>query len=309
MRPAMFAVAARGEAFTLATIAAARGGPRRPGAQMVVTADQAWGFLSGGCIEEDVVGHARRTLADRQSRRLRYGRGSPYIDMRLPCGGTIDVLIQYVGAADADLARLRELGDARRPALWRDDAAGRRCVAGDAESDENSVLCRYEPSQQLLVVGSDPYALAIAALGQMTGWETLLLAPFGPARAPPHGIACDRRPLAISLADRRLDRWTAVAVATHDLELDEAALVPALRADTGYVGVLGARSKIPDRQRRLLAAGVPAPDIDRLHAPIGLPIDGHAPWEVAVAVIAEIVAERAARQRSVASVARQHAAA
>jgi len=81
-------------------------------------------------------------------------------------------------------------------------------------------------------------------------------------------------------------------VATHDAELDHAALAKALPSAAFYVGALGARRRLPDRQAWLAAAGLAEADIARLRAPIGLDIGGKAPWEVAIAVLAEITAEQ-----------------
>jgi xanthine dehydrogenase accessory factor len=87
IRPRMFEAADRGESFALATIVAADGGPRPPGAQMVITETASWGYLSGGCIEDDVAVNAREVIGDGRPRTLVYGEGSPFIDIRLPCGG------------------------------------------------------------------------------------------------------------------------------------------------------------------------------------------------------------------------------
>src|SRR5439155_13045524 len=92
-----------------------------------------------------------------------------------------------------------------------------------------------------------------------------------------------------------LDPWTAVAVATHEAELDHAALTEALPSDAFYVGALGARRRVPERLAWLQGEGISEGDIARLRAPIGLDIGGKAPWEVAVAVLAEIIAVRYSR--------------
>src|SRR3546814_1995694 len=89
----MFAAADEGLSFALATIVAADGGPRPVGAQMVVTETDSWGFLSGGCIESDVARNGREVIRDGRVRTLVYGKGSPFIDITLPCGGRIDVEI------------------------------------------------------------------------------------------------------------------------------------------------------------------------------------------------------------------------
>jgi xanthine dehydrogenase accessory factor len=111
--------------------------------------------------------------------------------------------------------------------------------------------------------------------------------------SPPFaGVVYRRDDPAPALREIGLDSWTAVAVATHDADLDQAALVEALPSPAFYVGALGARRRLPERLAGLRAAGLSEGDIARLRAPIGLSIGGKAPWEVAVAVVAEITAER-----------------
>ncbi len=292
MRPPMFDAADSGKPFALATIVEADGGPRPVGSQMVVTADAAWGFLSGGCVEADVALHGRAVLADKAPRTLVYGRGSPFIDIRLPCGGRIEVMIECVDADDGALAQLRELSSRRVPALWESDGRERRCLPGDEAPrplQDRDFRRIYQPRQRLLVVGSDPFALAMAGIGVLVGWETTLLAPFGPADEPPVGVRCDRRPIGVALEEIAPDPWTAIAVATHDLAADQDVLVPALRSSAGYVGVLGSRRRLPERVLELRRAGLTESEISRLRAPIGLAIGARSPWEVAIAVTGEIV--------------------
>jgi len=293
VRPRMFAAAEAGQPFALATIVDADGGPRPLGSQMVVTADAAWGFLSGGCIEDDVALHARAALADGAPRTLVYGRGSPFIDMRLPCGGRIEVMVERVSADDPALARLRELTARRVPALWESDGRRRSCAPeydGRATRPSLSLRRVYQPQQRLIVVGTDPFALATASMGAQIGWDTTLLSPFGPAAEPPVEVRCDRRPVAAALEELAPDAWTAIAVVTHDLAADQEALAPALRSSAGYVGVVGSRRRLPERIEGLRRAGLTEAEIERLRAPIGLPIRAQSPWEVAVAVAGEIVA-------------------
>lgn len=292
IRPHMFAAADRGEPFALATIVAADGGPRPIGAQMVVTQGDSWGFLSGGCIEDDVALNARAAIADGKLRRLIYGEGSPFVDIRLPCGGRIEVAIERVEVGDEAVAELKRFTRERRPAVWASDGARRSSQPVDDAPADAPIRKHYDPVQRLVVVGSDPFALAIGGMGRTVDWDVTLLSPFGPSDAAPFDLACDRRALDEALDDIELDRWTAVAVATHDLDLDERALIPALRSQAGYVGVLGSRRKLPDRIERLAAAGLSQAQIERLRAPIGLAIPARSPWEVAVSVIAEVIAAR-----------------
>jgi len=276
-RPALRAAAAAGHAAALATIVGLEGGGPRPvGTQMVIAGDAVSGFLSGGCLEADVVGHARSVLDDGAPRRLVYGEGSPWPDIRLLCGARIEVQLECIPPDDRAILALLELTDARAPAPW--PGAFRRL---------------YQPAVRLIVIGADPTALAIAMLGARIGCETTLVRPRGPAEPPPiAGAAYSRDDPDEALAYIGLDPWTAVAVATHDAELDHAALAVALPSKAFYVGALGARRRVPDRIDGLRRSGLSDADIGRLRAPIGLDLGGKAPWEVAVAVLAEITVTR-----------------
>lgn len=288
MRPRMAEFRAAGRAFALATITAADGGPRPVGAQMLVDGSGTYGFLSGGCIEADVALHGAAVLDDGTPRTLVYGHGSPFIDIRLPCGGRIEVLIERVMPDDPALAALLALTAARRPALWRTDGRIRHCA--EALEPVRAPRARlYLPPLRLVVIGQDPFALAIADAGAQAGWATTLVSPFGPNLPPPLPVAYRRDGAAHALASIAPDRWTAVAIATHDLDLDEEGLIKALRSEAGYVGVMGSRRKLAERMVRLRAAGLDDWALARICAPIGLSIGAASPREVAVAVVAEIV--------------------
>jgi xanthine dehydrogenase accessory factor len=295
-RPAMRLARAAGETLALATIVALDGGGPRPvGTQMTVGQSQASGFLSGGCLEGDVVSHAAAVLAEGAPRRLVYGEGSPWPDIRLLCGARIEVQLERIAPDDAATQILLDLMQARVPALWLSDGTRRACGPADAppRAWQGAFKRPHDPVCRLIVLGSDPTALAIAALGAQAGCETTLVRPRGPTEPPPlTGVAYSRSEPAQALDAIGLDPWTAVAVATHDAELDHAALAKALPSAAFYVGALGARRRLPERQAWLAAAGLAEAGIARLHAPIGLDIGGKAPWEVAIAVLAEITAER-----------------
>ena len=262
---------------------------------MVIAEAVVSGFLSGGCLEADVAGHAQEVLADGAARRLVYGEGSPWPDIRLLCGARIEVQLERIMPDDEAARRLFALCDARAPAIWLSDGTRRVCEPPTSEPQAWPGALRklYEPVPRLIVLGADPTALAIAALGAQAGFETSLVRPKGPLDAPPlAGVAYRREEPAQALAAIGLDPWTAVAVATHDAELDHAALMAALPSAAFYVGALGARRRVPDRQTWLRDAGLHNTHIARLHAPIGLDLGGKSPWEVAIAVLGEITALR-----------------
>ncbi|HEY8615716.1 XdhC family protein [Phenylobacterium sp.] len=303
VRPALRAARDAGLPMVLATLVRVDGGgPRPPGTQMAFADGIVAGYFSGGCVEGDVAGHAADTLADGRPRSLVYGEGSPWPDIRLLCGARIEIVLERVAADDAALAELLSAERERRAVVWVSDGEARAC-APDLEPRPDATVVRiYDPVPRLVVVGGDPTALAIAELGVRSGFETTLVRPKGPAAPPPiYGLAYRREEPAEALAALGLDPWTAVAVATHDLETDQDALRAALTSRAGYVGLLGARARLPERLARLRATGVSESAIARLHAPIGLDIGGKAPFEVAVSVVGEIMALRYARSNGNAS--------
>lgn len=292
-RPALAAALSRGPAALATIIALGGGGPRPVGAQMVFGENIVSGFLSGGCIEADVELHARACLEDGAPRRLIYGEGSPWPDIRLLCGARIEILVERIAPGDTAARTLLDLATARAPAFWITDGVRRLCVEEPQATWPGAFERAYDPRPRLIVLGGDPTALAVASLGAQSGFEAVLVRPKGPAEPPPlPGVAYRREAAEEALTAIGLDAWTAVAICGHDLDLDHAALTAALPSPAPYVGLLGARRRLPERIARLRASGLTDRDLAKLRAPIGLDLGGKAPFEVAVAVIGEIMATR-----------------
>ena len=277
--------------LALATLTAVEGGGPRPvGTQMV---------FAGGCVESDVADHAFACLADGEPRTLVYGEGSPWPDIQLLCGARIEIFVERVAADDPALAALMAAETERRPVVWVSDGRRRAVLPPSAIVWDGAVAKAYDPVPRLVVFGADPTAMAIAALGAQSGLETTLVRPKGPETPPPlPGVAYRRDEPQAALDAIGADAWTAVAIATHNIDMDREALAAALPSDAGYVGLLGARKRLAERLAPLRAAGLSEVRIQQLHAPIGLDIGGKAPWEVAVSVIGEIVALRHSRVES-----------
>ena len=303
VRPTLRQVREAGLSCTLATLIAVEGGGPRPvGTQMVFAPKSARGgsvagYFSGGCVESDVADHAAGCLADGEPRTLVYGEGSPWPDIQLLCGARIEIFLERVAPDDAALSELLAAHAERRPTVWVSDGVTRHCAEGLSPWPGARVARPYEPTPRLIVVGGDPTALAIAQLGAQSEFETTLVRPKGPPVGPPiPGVGYSRAEPLEAFADIGVDPWTAIAIATHDLETDRAALRAALPSAASYVGLLGARRRIADRLAPLRADGAPESAFGKLRAPIGLDIGGKAPWEVAVSVIGEIMAIRYARE-------------
>lgn len=291
LRPAMARATAAARPFALATVYDADGGPRGVGAQMVITDDESWGFVSGGCVESDITLHGRAVLRDMEPRHLVYGRGSRWSDISLPCGGRLDLLVEPVAPDDPAISALLDACRQRRTVRYQSDGQT-RCCHVTATPGQWVINQTFAPAQRLITIGSDPIALAIAVMGARLGWHSILVWPGGPQATPGLGFEhCSRDPQT-ALANLLPDAQTAVAIATHDLDIDDAAIAAALASDAGYIGVLGARRRIPDRLQRLRGSGVSDDQARRLHMPIGLALGARTPWEIAVSVTGQIIAER-----------------
>lgn len=306
MREALLAAPALPERFAIATLIEVDGSaPRDVGAQMIVTEDECWGFLSGGCIEADVARHAREAMVQGAPRMLRYGEGSPWIDIKLACGSGISVLVEPVAADEPAVAMLLDGWRQRHPVMWSSDGITRSAAFSDeahADAWDGARYTRlFTPPLRLVLIGEDGAALTPAALAQAMGWEVVLIAPSGPDAAPIADLAYSRGDPATALAAIAPDRWTAIAVLSHDRENDERGLAAALRSEAFYVGAIGARVRLDARIARLRGHGVSDAQIARLKAPIGIYGFGKAPREVALSLVAEVAQAfhaRAAAARS-----------
>src|SRR3954466_7041795 len=107
VRPTLREAVDAGKSCALVTLFSVEGGgPRPPGTQMLFAEDLVTGFLSGGCVEGDVAGHAARTLEDGEPRVLVYGEGGPWPDIRLLCGARIELLVEKIEPNDPAAVKL-----------------------------------------------------------------------------------------------------------------------------------------------------------------------------------------------------------
>ena len=305
VRPALAAAMAAGRPAVLATLFKVEGSaPRGPGAQMLFDGNLASGYFSGDCIEGDVAAHAAEVLADGQPQRLHYGMGSPWIDIRLRCGGALHVLVERIAADSAAAQELLACAAERRPCIWSSDGSDQRIEPGlgpllTLTEPPLRLARRFDPPRRLIVSGGDPGALALARLAGEGGFETILIRPDGPESLPPFPVArYSREPVETALAAIGPDRWTAFVGATHEDHHDLAACLFALRHDAAWTGMIGAKSRASARLAALEAAGASADELARLHLSPGIPGLGKAPWEVATGILAEVMqAMNPARER------------
>ncbi len=170
---------------------------------------------------------------------------------------------------------------------------------GEVHGTELSVHVRsFAALPQMLIFGAIDFSAALARLAAEVGYAVTIADPREPfIRSPRFARRAEVQvawPQDV-LAERRLGPRDAILVFSHDSKLDEPALLAALSTGAGYVGALGSRRTTAERSRRLLEAGLDRRSLERLHAPCGLDLGGATPEEVAVSVLAEIIAARTGR--------------
>ncbi len=307
IRPALAAALAAGRPAALATLYQVEGSaPRGPGAQMLFDGARASGYFSGDCIEGDVALHAAQVLADGEPRRLHYGTGSPWIDIRLRCGGALYILLERIAPDSAAAAALLAAARDRRQCLWSSDGTEQWVSDGtgapllSCTGSPPRVARRFDPPRRLIVSGGDPGALALARLAAEAQFETILLRPGGPESPPPFaGVTYLREEPSEALPRLRPDRWTAYVGATHEDHHDLGGCLQALRHGAGYVAMIGAKSRAEGRLAALRAAGAGEDELARLRLSPGIAGLGKAPWEVATGILAEVMqALNPARERA-----------
>lgn len=268
----------------LAVITAVQGtGWRRPGAMMCLWRDgRMAGQLTGGCVEADLALHVDDVFDGTGPVTLRYGAGSPFIDIRLPCGGGLDITLFPVG----DTRALRDmtclgLGRVRTALRFRPDGAIGLEPAGRTGWRGVDFVAARMPEMQFLVFGQGEDAGMFTRIATSAGYR-VVRAPVGDAVDLDNPDGGD----ILLLADAR----TAVLTFHHDHEEDIAIIAAALRGPACYVGALGSLRVAARRLQLLQAAGIGPDRLARLHAPVGLIPSTRDARGLALSILAEIVA-------------------
>jgi xanthine dehydrogenase accessory factor len=306
IRPALAAALGAGRPAVLATLFKVEGSaPRGPGAQMLFDGAQASGYFSGDCIEGDVARHAAQVLASGEPRLLHYGMGSPWIDIRLRCGGALHVLVERIVPGSIAAQDLLGHAKARQQCIWSSDGSDQRVIIGDGPlltltDDPLRIARRFDPPRRLIISGGDPGALALAKLAAEAQLKTVLIRPGGPESPPPFPVARYlREEPGDALPLIGIDRWTAYVGATHEDHHDLSGCLYALQHGAAYTAMIGAKVRAAGRLGALEAAGASKEELARLHLSPGIAGLGKSPWEVAIGILAEVLqAMNPARERA-----------
>lgn len=323
-----------GEQIALATVIKVDGSaPRGEGAKMAITRDgKIVGSVSGGCVESAVAEAAKDVIESGTPCIARYGINRNMMwDIGLSCGGAIDVFIEPLPELlpDAEPSRVsaictivrgpknvgqKILVQDGKPSGGRFEDGTLESSVGpaaqgliDAEQSRTLSLGEYEvfvdvnvPQARAVLIGAVHIAVALSAMASQAGFSVTVI--------DPRSALCnrDRFPAAALVVDWPqdalpkivFDENTYVAVLTHDEKFDDPTLLHVLPTRARYIGAIGSRKTQALRRKRLIDAGI-APDIvSRLHGPIGLDIGAQSPEEIAVAILAEMIAAKYNRSGS-----------
>ncbi|WP_031555128.1 XdhC family protein [Parvularcula oceani] len=268
------------------------GGVRAPGALFAVRGDGAMaGYVSNGCVDADIAEQALGALAEEAPRRLRYGEGSPFTDVRLPCGGAVEVLIAPHPCREELEAALSALHSRSPVGLhFPPDGTVAHARAGAAE---NGFAAQLLPRLRLRVVGRGAEPVALMRVARAAGFALSCWSPDEDVLAEAGRLGAEERHALLTpqrLPEEADDPRTAVVLLFHDHDWEPPVLAQALAGRAFYIGALGSRRAQAARRQALEEMGVEEAMIGRLHGPIGLvPSLRDAP-AVAVSILAEIIA-------------------
>lgn len=289
--------ALRGERTALVTITDVIGSSSRAlGTHLAVSETGAFhGSLSGGCVEAAVVAEAQRIITNAQAEMIRFGTGSRFIDIRLPCGGGLDLF--FVPGPPIEVLRhvLECLGQRRSVSLYL-APDGQISATPSASADETgwidrTFLAKHDADLKLMLVGHGEEMVALAGLANTFGAEVCALSPddFVVQAIADKGLASRRLKMPERSPELVSDARTAVVFVFHDHDWEPDLLVQALEGDAFYVGAMGSRRTHGRRMDALRERGVPEASISRIAAPIGLIPATRDPDTLALSILSQIV--------------------
>ena len=271
----------------VASVAIEGGAAREVGSLAVVCASGAMtGYLSNGCIDRDIVLQGLEALEAGQVRHIRYGAGSPYMDLKLPCGGALELVID----PQPDLAAL----EAAHAALQARQAAELSfdIDRGLVPDSDGPLLFRYAPKPALVLTGRGTIFRTTAALATSMEFDLHLVSPDEVDLDSLAGLGAVSARL-MTTPDRSpqlpVDRYTAVLLLFHDHEWEQAIVLAAAPKEPFFLGALGSMKTQARRLKALEDSGADAALCALVRGPIGLVPSLRSASQIAVSALAEVI--------------------
>jgi xanthine dehydrogenase accessory factor len=279
--------------------------PRPVGSIMALAEDGAVvGSVSGGCIEDDLIARYSRAHGDGvmptgAPALVKYGITADEAHrFGLPCGGTLELLLEYDPDAESLQTLVAALEEGRlmqRTVRLADGAVALAEAISPAELliDGTELVNTFGPEYRMLLIGAGQLAEYLATMAKFSGFAVTLCDPrteYHTAWTLP-GVAITTEMPDDAVVAFKPDRRTCVVALTHDPKLDDLALLEALQSEAFYVGAIGSRRNAEARRERMIEHFEQTEQsLARLRGPIGIYIGSKTPPEIAVSVMAEILA-------------------
>ena len=322
-----------GQKAWLATVVKTWGSSPRPVGSLLCYNErgQVAGSLSGGCIEEDLLEKlSRGEVATDKPEVMLYGANQEESErFGLPCGGQLHIVVE----PQIDRRRLPLFQTicnrlAERECIERrvDIATGETWVEekerysqlkfiGEFENtdtpDERFLVQTYGPRYQLFLIGAGQVSMYLAQMAQMLDYHVVVC---DPREAMIEQWAVEGAQLINDMPDDAVrkyadDYFSAIIALTHDPRIDDMGLMEALTTESFFIGAMGSTRTSAKRRERLIQLDLSNEQVDRLHAPVGLPLGSKTPAEIAIAILAQLTALRSNKDHIIEADFRQKAAA
>ena len=280
-----------GRRCVLAVIAEIEGpSARAVGAMMAVSeAGEYAGYVSNGCVDADIAQHALTALDGDAPRRVRYGAGSPYLDIRLPCGGAVEVVFVANPEPPVIHSALEKLNDRRSVALAVTEG-GRLHIAQTEGAPAQTPAITYAPPLQIAIAGRGEETVSLARLACAARYEVTVYSPDEEVINASAGAGAKAKRLQ-SISDVPAfpdDPWSAIVCLFHDHEWETDLLASAVKTSAFYIGAMGSRRTQEARLEELRSRGVDEEALARIRGPIGLIPSTRDASKLAISVLAEI---------------------
>jgi xanthine dehydrogenase accessory factor len=294
---------AQGRGVLLVTVVRTWGSSPRPqGAMLAIRDDgQVVGSVSGGCIEDDLIERVRATGIERtRPEAVKYGISAEEAHrFGLPCGGTIQLVLEPLGPASGIDELLREVEAGRLVARTLDMRTGAAALSTASATDNlqfdgDTLVTLFGPRYRMLVIGAGQLSRYLCQIAVGLDYRVTVCDPrdeyVDDWDIP--GVTVVRTMPDDTVMEMNLDERCAVIALTHDPKLDDLALMEALKTPAFYVGALGSRRNNATRRERLKEFDLGDAQLARLHGPVGIYIGSRTPPEIAISILAEVTAAK-----------------
>ena len=293
-----------GQRLALAVVTGTWGSsPRQPGSLMAIRGDgQVAGSVSGGCVEASVIDSGLRLIEEGGAEAMEFGVADETAwSVGLPCGGRIAVFVcpdRSIG--DGLIEAAAEAIGKRQPArvdcLIREEAIVAASGGAEANSmDGDGARFRLDiaPRPRLVIIGAVHISQHLAPMALSAGLDVTVIDPrtaFANEERFP-GVELVTEWPDEALKGVALDERTAVVTLTHDPKIDDSALAAVLPHPVFHIASLGSTRSHAARCGRLKEMGIGKKDIERIHGPAGIAIGAKTPAEIAVSILAGVIAD------------------